>query len=176
MDDFGVILGSFWVILGSLGCQIGAKIGLEASGGPHGSPKGPLRAQGCHFGRFWGHFGVILGAFWWLKSCQNRYQKSLFFRAWILSDFGVFRGAFLHHFLMFLGLATTDREKPGYVKFVDSIEEFVDFQKTQGHTFQQKLKISCLGICCFFGIVSGRIFVIFGLILRVILGLKHVQK
>ena len=45
---------------------------------------------------------------------------------------------------MFLGLATTDRETPGYVKFVDSIEKLIDFHKTQGHTFQNNFKFRVL--------------------------------
>ena len=53
-------------------------------------------------------------------------------------------GAFLLHFLTFLGLATTEHEKPGYVKFVDSIEKLVDFQKTQGHKFQNNFKFRVL--------------------------------
>ena len=42
-----------------MGCRNAAKIDLEASDGTHGSPKGFLRTQVCHFGRFGGHFGVI---------------------------------------------------------------------------------------------------------------------
>ena len=66
----GVILIDFWVILvsflGHLGCQIEAKIGLEAPGGPHGAPKGPLESPRVPFwsilGSFWDHFRVIWGA------------------------------------------------------------------------------------------------------------------
>ena len=45
-----------------MGRQNEAKNDLEASDGTHGSPRGFLRAQGCHFGRFWGRFKIILGA------------------------------------------------------------------------------------------------------------------
>ena len=45
---------------------------------------------------------------------------------WILVCFVVHLCA---GFLCFSGLATTDREKPGYVKFVDSIEKLADFQE-----------------------------------------------
>ena len=70
--------------------------------------------------------------------------------------FGVY---FCSEFCCFLGLATTDRETPRYVKFVDRLEKFVNFQKTQGHKFRQLFETSCLGICCFFGIFSDVIFV-----------------
>ena len=68
------IVGLFWQhlvsilkILRSFGmfeskCQSETKNDLEASDGTHGSPRGFLRAQGCHFGRCWVRFRVIWGA------------------------------------------------------------------------------------------------------------------
>ena len=77
---FLTILDLFWYILGSLwghfgvcwghfgnfgviwGARLEPKVGLEAWWAPwlpQGVPRGPLGAQGCHFGRFGGHFGVI---------------------------------------------------------------------------------------------------------------------
>ena len=55
---FGRFWGRFRVIWGA---KLEPKIGLGASGGPHGSP------QGCYFGECWVHFGVISKT----KSCQN---------------------------------------------------------------------------------------------------------
>ena len=69
-----------------------------------------------------------------------------------------------------------DCEKRGYVNFVDRITFFDDFQDTQGHKFRKLLQISCLGICCLFGTVSGLIFQIIGFILRVSLGLNMPKK
>ena len=40
-------------------------------------------------------------------------------------------------FCCFSGLATTDREKPGYVKFVDSIKKLIEFQENQGRDFRK---------------------------------------
>ena len=40
-------------------------------------------------------------------------------------------------FVLFSGLATTDREKPRYVKFVGSIEKLTDFQENEGHDFRK---------------------------------------
>ena len=45
---------------------------------------------------------------------------------------------FVTVFDVFSGLATTDREKPGYVKFVDRIEKLTDFQENQGRDFRKK--------------------------------------
>ena len=59
------------------------------------------------------------------------------------------------------GLATTDRDTPGYVKFVDRITQLIDFQKAQGHEFNKIVKRSCLVICWLVGIVSCRMFDIF---------------
>ena len=75
--------------------------------------------------------------------------------------------------LCFSGLATTDREKPRHVKFVDSIEKLTDFLEKHGHGFRTILYISCLGICCFFDDVLGFIFAILGVILKVIVGLQN---
>ena len=86
-------------------------IGLEASGGPHGSPKGPQGAPWEPKGAILVDFGVILGSFLRSKSCQNRCQNSLLFRVWMLLDFGVFRGALLCYFFVFFGLAGMDHEK-----------------------------------------------------------------
>ena len=80
---FGRFGGHSGVILGSLGCQIGAKIGLEASGGPHGSPKGPQGAPWEPKGAILADFGRILGSFVRSKSCQHRCHNSLLFRVWI---------------------------------------------------------------------------------------------
>ena len=44
--DVGIILVSFGVTWDG---KIGTKIGLEASGGPHGSPKGPLESPRVPF-------------------------------------------------------------------------------------------------------------------------------
>ena len=43
--------------------------------GPMAAPRGPLGAQGCHFGRFWGHFGVIFEA----KITPKSMTKNVFF-------------------------------------------------------------------------------------------------
>ena len=67
--------------------------------GPMAPPRGFLRAQGCHFGRFGDHFGVIWGG----KIKPKSMRKTHFFRAWILLDSGVFRGVCLRHFLVFWG-------------------------------------------------------------------------
>ena len=37
----------------------------------------------------------------------------------------------------FSGFAGTDREKPGYVKFVDRIEKLTDFLENQGRDFRK---------------------------------------
>ena len=83
--DLGFILGAFknhW------GFQIEAKIGLEASGGAHGSPMGALGSPGCHFGVFWVYFGSIFE----VKTKPISMPTALFFRAWILLVFCVFFG------------------------------------------------------------------------------------
>merc|ERR1712110_977104 len=88
---------------------------------------GPMSpAQGCHFGGFWGHFGVIFEAKTHAKIDDkiHRFFESGF--CWILVCFGVH---FCVDFCRFSGLATTDREKPRYVKFVDSIEKLTDVQE-----------------------------------------------
>ena len=69
---------------------MGPEISLGASGGPHGSPKGPqgpLEAHGCHLGGFGGHLGVIFEA----KSKPKSMTEFIFFRmwCWILVYFGV---------------------------------------------------------------------------------------
>ena len=47
-----------------------------------------------------------------------------------LLDFWCVSGCiFVPMFDVFSGLATTDREKPRYVKFVDRIEKLADFQE-----------------------------------------------
>ena len=79
-------------------------------------------------------------------------------------------------FLSFSGVAGIDHENTGYVKFVDSIEKLADFQENDSHDFRKNRVKTCLGICCFFGHVSGLIFDIFGFILRVIWGFKIWQK
>ena len=54
--------------------------------GPMAAPRGPLGAQGCHFGRVWGHVGDIFEA----KIMPTSMTKFVFFSR---ADFGVFRGA-----------------------------------------------------------------------------------
>ena len=91
-----VDLGVIWVHFGIIwGAKLVPKVGLEAPGGPPGSPKGSQGVPWKPKGAILVDFGVILGTFLKSKSYQNRCQKSSFFRVWILSDFGVFRGAYL---------------------------------------------------------------------------------
>ena len=77
---------------------------------------------------------------------------------------------------MFIGLAGMDHEKTVYVKFVDRIENSVDFQKTWDHKFINIIQIPCLGICIFGDIGSGLIFHFVGLNLRVLWDFKNEQK
>ena len=131
LESFWHILGSVWCMLMSfcqfwrhLGCQIGAK---RRSWGtwwapwlPQGVPRGPLGAQGCHFGRFWGHF-------WSQNRTKIDARNQCFFEHefWqILRCFGV---PFCTIFWSFSGAAGIDHEKTGYVKFVDGIEKLADF-------------------------------------------------
>ena len=82
---FGVILAHVGVILVHFGVIWGAKlepkVGLEAPGGPPGSPKGSQGAPWEPKGAILVDFGVILGSFLRSKSNQHRCQKSVFFRA-----------------------------------------------------------------------------------------------
>ena len=122
-------------------------------------------------------FGSSLGSCLKSRSCQHRCHNSSFFCAcgccWILVCFGVH---FCNEFCKFSGFATTDRERPRYVKFVDRIEKLSDFLENQGHGFRKIVLKTCLGICCFFVNVSGFVFDLFGFILRVISGFKNDQK
>ena len=70
-----VILGHVGVILGHWGAKLEPKVGLEASGGPHGSPKGPQGVPWEPKGAILEDFGVILRSFLKPKSCQNRLQN-----------------------------------------------------------------------------------------------------
>ena len=54
--DLGVMLAHFGVISGA---KLEPKSVLRHLVGPMAPPRAPLRAQGCHFGGFWGHFGDI---------------------------------------------------------------------------------------------------------------------
>ena len=110
--------GTFWDHFGDFGVIWGAKlepkVGLEAPGGPPGSPKGSQGAPWEPKVAILVDFGVILGSFLRSKSNQNRCQKSMFFRACILSDFGVFRGAFLRHFFVIFG-GCRDRSRKNWI-------------------------------------------------------------
>ena len=52
--DFRVMSAHVGIILVHVGviwdAKMGPKLVLRPSGGPHGCPKGPPEAQGCHFG------------------------------------------------------------------------------------------------------------------------------
>ena len=60
LATFGVHSGDFRVIWGA---KMKLKSILRHLVGPMAPPRGFLRAQGRHFGRFWGYFGFILGTF-----------------------------------------------------------------------------------------------------------------
>ena len=96
--DLGVIWGHFGIIWGA---KLEPKVGLEAPGGPPGSPKGSQGASWEPNGAILVDFGVILGSFVKSKSCPSRCHNSEFFRMWILSDFGVLRGAYVWRCLSF---------------------------------------------------------------------------
>ena len=74
--------------------------------------------------------GGLNSATWLLdKIMPTSMTKFVVFSRVDFVGFGCVAGCFLYRFLMFTGLATTDREKPRYVKFVDRIEKLVDFRE-----------------------------------------------
>ena len=123
LDDVGFVLGSFGVPNWS------QKSVLEHLVGPMAPPRGPKGPLGSPRVPFWRILGSFWGHFWSQNHAKIGDKNQRFFESgfcWILVCFGVH---FCVDFCRFSGLATTDREKPGYVKFVDSIEKLADFQE-----------------------------------------------
>ena len=78
----------------------------------------------CHL---WGHFGIICE----VKIMPISIAKIIVFSRVDVVGFWRVSGCIfvVPIFDVFSGLATTDRETPRYVKFVDSIENLADFQE-----------------------------------------------
>ena len=117
--------GPFWgvgVILVDFGfirdAQLEPKSVLRHLVGPMAPPRGPLGAQGCHFGRFWVHFEVIFE----VKIMPKSMPKINVFSSMHFVKFGCVSGCMFALLFVVFRLAVINHESPGYVKFVGNIK------------------------------------------------------